>query len=212
MSKRQAAKLRTQKSLLAAVREMTAEGAPLSIAAAARRAGIGVATAYRYYSDLDTLRSDAALDLRMDEGQPDFLAEFERRVAGISDPEERLVIAQRQMIGFVEGNDLDYRMFIAKAQEQHVREAAQGVRTVPKGGRRLMMIRAALSEVEADWPEDLYRDLVRSLLLITGPEPWLILRDYGNLAPDEVHAVNEQAVRDLYRAHFARMQERTGQA
>lgn len=198
--------------MLAAVREMTAEGAQLSIAAAARRAGIGVATAYRYYSDLDTLRSDAALDLRMDEGQSDFLAEFERRAKGVTDPEERLVIAQSQMMGFVEVNDLDCRMFIAKAQEQHVRDAARGVRPEPRGGRRGMMIDAALAGLRPDWPEPQYRDLVRALLLVTGPEPWLTLRDYANLPPEEVRAVNERVLRDLFQAHLARRQAQSGLA
>lgn len=191
---------------------MTAEGAHLSIAAAAQRAGIGVATAYRYYSDLDTLRSDAALDLRMDEGQSDFLVEFERRAKAVTDPEERLVIAQRQMMGFVEVNDLDYRMFVAKAQEQHVRDAARGARPVARGGRRVLMIDAALAELRAEWPEAPYRDLVLALLLVTGPEPWLTLRDYGHLPPEAVRATNERALRDLFRAHLARHKAQIGQA
>ena len=202
--KREAAKLRTRKKLLEAVRELTAEGADLSIATAARRAGIGVATAYRYYSDLDSLRRDAALDLRLDEERALFLEEYRRRIAAVGDPEERLVIAQRQIFDQVGQEELDYRMFIAKAQESHVRARARHETPVPRGGRRLAMIETALEPVRRDWSDSAYRALVLSLILVFGPEPWLTLRDYGRAEASSAAEAGESALRDLYRAHLAR--------
>lgn len=203
LTRRQAAKLRTQQRLLAAARQMTAAGEEVSVAKAAQRAGISTATAYRYYSDVPTLLSDAALDLRMDEGQDDFIVEFEKRTIGVTDPLERLLIAQKQMAGFTAENETDYRLFMAKAQEQYVRDAAKG-RPVARGGRRLMMIEAALKSLKPQMSSSAYRDLVVAVMMLTGPEPYFVLTDYAGLKGEALHAVNAQALRDLYNAHMAR--------
>lgn len=204
LSRRQAAKLETQRKLLRAVREMTAEGAEISVAAAARRAGIGVATAYRYYSDVDALRSDAALELRLNESGPDFLETYRRKVQRLADPLERLLTAQRQMLEEVAASELDFRMFLAKAQEKRVAAMARGEDVAPSGTRRLAMIEEALAPVREDWDNGALRDLVLALMQVTGPEAWLTLRDDAGLNVKEATRANEAALRDIYRSHSSR--------
>lgn len=204
LSRRQAAKLETQRKLLRAVREMTAEGAEISVAAAARRAGIGVATAYRYYSDVDALRSDAALELRLDETGADFLETYRKKVQRLSDPLERLLVAQRQMLEEVSSNELDFRMYLAKSQEKRVAAMAKGEPLAAQGTRRITMIEEALAPVRDLWSPAAWRDLVVALLQVTGPEAWLTLRDDAGLTSRDAVRANEAALRDIYLSHSNR--------
>ncbi len=61
-SGRSAQKMQTRLTLLAAARALAAEGEQVTVTAAAARAGISRATAYRYFTSSETLAMEAALD------------------------------------------------------------------------------------------------------------------------------------------------------
>jgi AcrR family transcriptional regulator len=201
-SRRQLNKAATQDKLLSAARAIAKEGGPLSIANAAKRAGIGTATAYRYYSDPNQLRSDAALDLKMHEGEDSFAGEFNRRVAYETDPVARLLIAQRQMLDFVISNELDYRNFVGHEHLRLAEHMAKGRQIVPVGGRRIQMIEAALAPIADHMPPKMFESLLHALMLVTGPEPLFTLRDYGGLKDAEIFAINENVIRTIFARFF----------
>lgn len=203
VSKRQLKKTETQKRLLAAARSLVGEGNKPSIADAARRAGLSVATAYRYYSDPEQLRSDAALELGLAEGKTDFLAEFETRVEGMTDPIERLLVAQRQMMSFVMRNETAYRHFMAQG---HLNIATQpeAKKPIPAGGRRIILIEAALAPIRSAFSAKAWGAYVQALMLVTGPEPYFTLHDYAQLSDAHIFDVTEQAIRDISACHFRR--------
>jgi AcrR family transcriptional regulator len=203
MTPRQAAKMKTRQRLQTAARALAARGEEMSVARVAHEAGISTATAYRYYSDMPSLLSDAALSLKMDEGRSEFLAEYEAKIEGVSDPLERLLIAQRQIVRDTAEHECDYRLYYAKAQERHVRETAQG-RAPARGGRRQMMIEAALRGLKARMAAPRYRDLVVALMLVMGPEPYLTLTDYAGISGRELEDTNDRVLRDVYAAHVGR--------
>ena len=203
VSKRQLKKTETQKKLLAAARSLVTEGNKPSIADAARRAGLSVATAYRYYSDPEQLRSDAALELDLAEGKIDFLAEFETRVEGVTDPVARLLVAQRQMMSFVMRNETAYRHFMAQG---HLRIASlpDAEKPIPAGGRRIILIEAALAPIRDQFSAKAWAAYVQALMLVTGPEPYFTLHDYAQLGDADIFEVTEQAIRDVSACHFRR--------
>ncbi len=201
VSKRQINKAETQKQLLAAARAILGEGGKLSVAGAAKRAGLSVATGYRYYSDVNRLKSDAALELGLSEGKTDYLAEFRSRVEGIADPVERLLAAQRQMMGFVIRNEMPYRHFIAQGHLK-VAATAPGEKPVPAGGRRMTLIEAALEPVRDKFGGKEWAACVQALMLVTGPEPFFILRDFAKLDDASIFTVTEQTIRDVAAAHL----------
>lgn len=195
-------RLRTQRKLLFAAREMMAQGEPVTVPLVAGRAGVSVATAYRYYSDAETLRTDAALEHGM-APDGDIVTEFERVAEGVTDPRERLLIGQRHMLAFVIERHADYRLFIAKLHEQMLSDNGRG-QALSRGGRRQLIIAAALESLEEAFGPERWRDLIHALMLVTGAEPYYILTDFAGLSPQQIMKVNEQAVLDVLDAHLAR--------
>lgn len=192
----------TRDKLLTAAREIYSEGEKLSIAAAAERAGISVATAYRYYSDPDKMRSDAALGAKFGPNPEDFLARFDVLCAGCSDPLERLVIAQRMMFDFVVENEREYRMFISSSHE-HMMRASPNRKKIPAGGRRIILLEAALEPLKEDLANGCLRELLYRLMLVCGPEPYFILHDFTSEKIEDIWRVNETAVRAVYQDFIA---------
>lgn len=201
-SRRQLKKMETQQSLLQAARDLFAEGGKLTIAAAADRAGISVATAYRYYSDPDKMRRDAALNDKFGPDPEDFLTRFEAQCSEVCDPLERVLVAQRMMFDFVVETENEYRMFIASSHEHLIREAEEGGR-VPSGGRRILLLEAALTPLKDRLSEDEFCELVYRLMLVSGPEPYFVLRDFTSHPTDEIWRLNEAAIRSIYRDFLA---------
>ena len=199
---RAAQKQRTQQKLLAAARAMMERGDPVTVASAAAEAGVSVATAYRYYSEAETLRTDAALDSKMGP-QVDFFAEFQTRAEGVKDPRERLAIAQRQMLDFVISNASAYRLFMAKALEQRLRDR-DSVPSHTRGGRRRQILESALADLAGPMGAPAWVELVLALMTVTGPEPYYTLHDYGRLAEDEIRRISEQTALDVLNAHMQR--------
>lgn len=202
LSIRQRQKLETQRKLLRAARALGVAGKVPSIADVAKSAGVSVATAYRYYSDPRRLQSDAALDQSLDGGQPDFVGVFEQAVAEVSDPLARLLIAQRQMMGSTIANEAAYRLFVAKGHEEMVRSGLKR-NNKPAGGRRVMMIEAALKDLRPQMTATAWRDMVLSLMIVMGPEPFFVLTDFASLPEDKIWPIVERTISTVLAAHQA---------
>lgn len=195
-------KAETRRKLLAAARDLMARGESVSVASAAAHAGISVASAYRYFSEAETLRIEAGMELDMG---PDgsFLTEFQQRAAGLTDVADRVVMAHRIMLDFVRRNEAKYRLYIAKGHEQLVRDQKSD-RTAPRGGRRVPLLEAAAEPLRKKLGPARFTDLILSLMGCSGPEPDFVLRDIARLDNAEIDRITEQALRDIVAAHVAR--------
>lgn len=202
MSVRAAQKKTTRRLLLAAARDLMAEGQAVTVSAAAKRAGLSNATAYRYFSRPETLRIEAGLELDMGpDGQ--FLTLFEAEAAGVTDVCTRVLIAHRLMVTFVRRNLPQYRMFIAKGHEQEVLNQ-KGTKAGPRGGRRIPLLERAIDPVRSELGEERARDLLRALIAASGPDPDFVLRDVARLSDPEIDTVCAQNLTDIVQAHLAR--------
>jgi AcrR family transcriptional regulator len=197
---RQKQKLETQRKLLSAARALGSQGRLPSISDVARHANVSIATAYRYYSDPNQLQSDAALDISLEGGQQDFIAVFEAAAKGVTDPLTRLLIAQRQMMDNTLKNEAAYRLFVAKGHEAIVR-AGEKRNKQPAGGRRVLMIEAALKDIRTTMDKPAWQDMVHALMIVMGPEPFFILKDFANLSNQQILQVVEPTIAAVLDAH-----------
>lgn len=190
---RQRQKLETQRKLLRAARALGAGGKLPSISEVAKEAKVSTATAYRYYSDPHRLQTDAALDMSLDQGQPDFVGMFKAASADITDPLERLLIAQRHMMENTIANEAAYRLFVAKGHEDIVRNGLNR-RKQAAGGRRVLMIEAALQDIRSKMTDKAWLDLVHGLMIVMGPEPFFVLKDLAGLSDEQIWDIVERTI------------------
>ena len=177
-----------------------------TIAQVAKQAGVSVATAYRYYSDPQRLISDATLDAQLDGGDPDFVGVFENEAWGISDPLARLLIAQKQMMANMLDHEAAYRMFIAKGYEEIVRSGLEPSK-VRAGGRRILVIEAALKELKPILTKTAWTEMVQELMIVVGPEPYLVLKDFTDLPNDQILMRMNAAITAVFEAHRPKQSE-----
>lgn len=168
---RVAQKQRTRLALLAAARELLAEGAHPTVAEAADRAGISRATAYRYFSAPEPMAQEAVLDAIAREFADVSFRDYPEG-ADIAERAETLVAAVLRM---VLANEALFRTFLGVAVGGGNRPPA------PRGARRLGWIREALQPVAGAIEPPRFERLVTGLALLTGIETIIVLRDVCGL-------------------------------
>ncbi len=186
---RVAQKQRTRSTLLAAVRDLLAEGRHPTLAEAADRAGISRATAYRYFSAPEVMAQEAVLDaiakefatVHFRDGPPDadLALRAENVVAGIL----RMVIA----------NEALFRTFLSVSVGGGGRPPAE------RGGRRMGWVEEALAPVSADLPKDRKEQLIAGLALLTGIETIVVLKDVMGMDDGAVEKTARSLARTLVR-------------
>src|SRR3712207_5718676 len=134
-------KVRTRDALIAAARQLLAEGVTPTVEAAAAEAAIGRTTAYRYFPNSRALLAATFPELEMDS------------LIGADPPEDPLarleIVAETLTRGIVE-HEPEYRAQLRLALEG---EAAGGESLPLRRGRRIKWIEDALSPLEGRMPE-----------------------------------------------------------
>lgn len=175
---------RTRADLLAAAADLLAAGGPITVPAVAAAAGVSRATAYRHFSDVETLTTEAVLDAET----PDLGALLD----GLTDPRDRALAVQALFLTWARASEGRFRAFLARTLDAWARG---GPGAVTRGGRRLEAYRRALAPA-ALAPEAEDR-LVHGLALLTGIEAHVVLTDVCALAPEAADAVARAAAEAL---------------
>lgn len=184
-------KSRTREAVLAGARALISRGEAVTVAAAAAEVGVSKATAYRYFSDPNTLAAEAglALDVRS----------YEAIVAQAPTLRDRLMAICLEMFDLPLGHEIDFRRFLAR----NLDASGQGDRrqVPPRGARRMAMYQQALDEAPHDLAGEEQARLVRALSLATGVEAMISLLDVAQASREEARAtVREvaEAILDKY--------------
>lgn len=165
---RHAQKSRTREAILAAARDLLVDGEPVTLNAAAERAGVSRATAYRYFSDPSVLAAEAGLDLEV--------ASYRAITEGFDTPRERLLAISLYFFDLAVGHEAEFRTFLARWLD-----AWQPGQSGPsRGARRVAMFERALADVTAIDPSD-KAALVRALSATTGTEAMIALLDVAQV-------------------------------
>lgn len=184
---RQAQKLRTRQALLDAARDMMASKEPITVGAVAERAGISVATAYRYFSDPETIRLEAVMELGLGQAGK-FMTDLEHACKGVQSVLTRLKAAQSLMLDFVIENEDAYRLFLAKGHENVVAKRGK-VPPEPRGGRRVPMIEFALEPWRMDLTGRQFQEATQTIAVVCGPDSYFVLRDLYKLPENEIRNI-----------------------
>jgi AcrR family transcriptional regulator len=189
---RAAQKGRTRTALLEAARALMDRGDVVSVPAAADAAGISRATAYRYFSDPQTLTIEAMLDARM--------KSIEAILGTETDARERVQRVRRFLLQLTRESEPQFRQYLARTMELWLAEGGTGSVTL-RAGRRLPMYRRAL-EPAADLlgPERL-EQLVVMLSATSGVESFIGLKDVCGL-DDATAEATAEAITDAILDRF----------
>lgn len=185
---RVAQKARTRHALLAATRDLLAEGRHPTVAEAADRAQISRATAYRYFSAPEPMAQEAVLDVIAKEFEA---VQFGNSPAG-SDLATRAEAVVAGILCMVLGHEALFRTFLGVSAAG---TGAPGWR----GGRRLGWIRDALAPISADLPPAQLDLLVTGLALLAGIETIIVLSDVCGLEPAAIEDTARSLARTLVR-------------
>jgi AcrR family transcriptional regulator len=174
---------RTRQAILAACRELLAEGVEPTMGVVAERALVGRATIYRYFPALKHLLFEASL--ANTEYDIDSILED---TAEIEDPEIRLRVVAGALCRRVSENETSYRRLL----QFSLANAGPGHETRPeqiRGVRRLHWLAQALEPYRARFDQAAYDRLIRGLAAIVGIESLVALRDLCDLDADEAEQV-----------------------
>src|ERR671914_278605 len=185
-------KARTRDAVIAAARQLLAEGVTPTVEAAATEASVGRTTAYRYFPNSRALLVATFPELEMDS------------LLGADPPEDPLarleILAESLTRGIVE-HEPEYRAQLRLALEG---EAAGGESLPLRRGRRIGWIEDALSPLGERMPEPELRRLVYGIGATLGVEAFVWLTDMAGLSREEAAEVMRSNARTLLRSALER--------
>lgn len=184
MSPRSNQKARTRAALLAAAIDLVREGRPPSMAEAAERAMVSVATAYRYFPSADDLWFEAAESAA--DMQPMLDASQAAVDAAGTDPLRRLEVLTRTSSFYMLENQAPFRRLARAALDQWFsqRETPEADATPVREGRRNALIAQVLEPLAGDLPPEQLERLAHALGAVVGTDVMIALTDGVGLDVD----------------------------
>jgi AcrR family transcriptional regulator len=184
-------KSRTRKDLLRAAAGLMRDGSTPTIDEVAEAAMVSRATAYRYFSGIEALLVEAALDVAMPEPEALFAG------AEPGDPVARLERVDQVVAEMVRANEPALRQMLIHSLQQKL---AGGDALPSRQNRRTPLIEAALAPAgDAIRPADRER-LARALALVIGTESMIVFKDVLGLGEREADDVRRWMIRSLVQA------------
>jgi hypothetical protein len=185
-------KARTRDALIAAARQVLANGATPTVEAAAAGASVGRTTAYRYFPNSRALVAATVPEIEMSS------------LLGPDPPEDplaRLEIVAESLTWRIVEHEPEYRVQLRLALEG---EPAGGESLPLRRGRRIEWIEEALSPLSGRLPERELRRLVLGIGATLGIEALIWLTDMGGLSREEAVEVMRPNARTLLRSALER--------
>jgi AcrR family transcriptional regulator len=186
--------LRTRKDLLAAASRLMKQGRMPSMDEVAKEALVSRPTAYRYFSSIDALLNEAAVDEAVT------ISTQTLTESKSTDPEERLLEAEAAMHQSCYANEAQLRVMLANSVNRDPKNES----VPPRQNRRLPLIKAALEPARKKLSESDYNRLCAALSLIFGTESLIVFRDVLRVDEARARDVKTWAIRTLVRGALAR--------
>ena len=185
-------KARTRDALIAAARQLLAEGATPTVEAAAAEASVGRTTAYRYFPNSRALLAATFPEIEMDS------------LLGADPPEDPLARLEIVAEGLTR-QLFEYEPEL-RAQLRLVLEGEPvGSDSLPlRRGRRIGWIEQALSPLRGRMSEPELRRLVLGIGATLGIEAFVWLTDMAGLSREEAAEVMRSNARELLRSALKR--------
>jgi len=184
-------KQRTRKALVAAAREMVAQGMTPTVEASAAKASISRTTAYRYFPNQRTLLLSAHPEIEARSLLPENPPE---------DPEERLDIVIQTFLKLIVDTEPQQRTMLRLSLEPD--PSLRGELPL-RQGRAIGWITEALAPVRDRMSEAQLRRLAVAIRSAAGIEPLVWLTDIAGLSREDAVNVMRQSARALLRSALA---------
>lgn len=169
-------KLKTREKLILKANEMLAQGQEINVESVARAADISKATAYRYFSNTQSLQREASLQLKAKTKENLFSDLDESDLRGRID---RLIEYHFNL--FIE-NENEFRLFLSSV----ISESLTKKGTQSRGGRRISLIEEALKPLKHKLSDDDFDKTVNTLSIFLGIESITVLKDLCRLTEKDV--------------------------
>lgn len=183
-------KSRTRKDLLRAATRLMETGGRPTLEEVAEEAMVSRATAYRYFSGIEALLVEAALDVAMPTGEDLFAAET------LTDPVARLCRADEAVQAMIHANEAALRTMLVHSLQRGL----DGEPLPARQNRRTPLIEAALAPAAGQFtPAGLDR-LVKALALVIGTESMLVFEDVLRIGEREAAGIRHWMIGALVAA------------
>lgn len=183
-------KNRTREAILAAARRLLADGAPVTLNAAAGLAGVSRATAYRYFSDPGVLSIEAGLAVEV--------KSYDAVTAGCETTRARLLAISLYFFDLAIDHEAEFRAFLARWLDAWMADGS----TPGRGARRVEMVHRALDDGSEDIGPEARAALVRGLTMSTGTEAMIALFDIAQTDRAAARQTVEQVARLVIDRHL----------
>jgi AcrR family transcriptional regulator len=157
----------------------------------AEEAMVSRATAYRYFSGIEALLTEAALDVAMPEAEALF-------AGAPAEPIDRLLLADRAVMEMVRENETALRAMLIHSLQQQL--AGTGENLPVRQNRRTPLIEAALAPARPSLSPETHDRLVKALALIIGTESRIAFKDVLRIGDDEADAIRRWMIGALVEA------------
>lgn len=182
-------KSRTRKDLLRAAARLMKEGKHPTLEEVAEAAMVSRATAYRYFSGIEVLLVEAALDVAMPD-EAFFAAD------GSTDAAARVLRADAAVAAMVRENEPALRAMLVHSLQRSPDPDGLPVRQ----NRRAPLIEQALAPARGAIPADAFTRLAHALALVIGTESMIVFRDVLAIGDEEAAAVRAWMINSLVAA------------
>jgi AcrR family transcriptional regulator len=180
---------RTRKDLLQAAARLLKQGRKPSLEEIAAEALVSRATVYRYFPSVESLYTEAALDVAAPDPEELF------RGDSSSDPIARLERADAALHQMILENETALRMMLVNSLQ---RSMNGGETAIPaRQNRRTPLIQAALKPASKQFKPGMLRMLTRALALVIGTESMVVFKDVLQLSDAEARQVKRWTIKAL---------------
>ena len=190
-TERRAQKARTREAILAGARALLADGQAVTVTAAAERAGISKATAYRYFSDPAVLAAEAGLAVEV--------LPYETVIEGAVTLREKLRAISLYIYDLSVENEGAFRQFLARNLDAWATNPGVNER---RGARRVAMFERALADLPEPIDPARQRLFVNALTMATGAEAMIALYDIAQADPAAARAAVADTAEALIDRHL----------
>jgi AcrR family transcriptional regulator len=183
-------KARTRDALVAAARELLADGTTPTVEQAADAAGVARATAYRYFAN----RRDLLVATYPEIDDPSLLDD-----PGLTDPVQRLDAVTAELTRQIVDHEQELRAMLRLSLE-----GEPGRRDLPfRKGRRITWVADALGPLRAEFGRREFDRLVRAIAAVLGVEVLVWHTDVGGLTRRQATDTMRWSARALLRSALA---------
>lgn len=183
-------KLQTRTEILAAARQLMNKDADFTLEEVAEKAGISRATIYRYFSDLNLLCAEAALDI--------YHKSQEQLMSDVKDKSfsDRIFYVQQYYNQLAQQHETAFRRYLSVVLQESVKPGRKKLR----GARRVKTLTSVLKPYKKQLDPATYDNLIALSSILMGIDPLVAAKDVCGLQNAEADRVLRWGLEMVLRA------------